>query len=231
MLTLSDIKRRVRSRLDDMTTPYLWSDVEILDMVNDTVRDASIRANLVVQDDIAIPFTQKVDLTWNAKYSLPSGILAVKSVYLGSNPSVTLQQTSIRQQEQRFGGRPVYAGTPFAYATDQTKAGSGDEMGIFVRALTFIGTPTEADTAYMDVIRLPILMEADLDVPEIDEIWHPDLIYGVTALAYLKRDTDTFNEKKSEKDFYIFEERFGPRLPAVVVRDRQTDVPLQICVV
>jgi hypothetical protein len=230
MLTLADIKRRTRSRLDDTALPYLWSDTELLDLINDTLRDASIRANLVVQDDIAIPFTQKADLTWNSKYAVPSGTLTIKSVYLASNPAVTLEPTSIRRQEQLWAGRPTYTGSPFAYATDQTQAGVGDDMGIFVRALTFIGTPTGADTAYMDVLRLPILLCYDNDVPEVDEIWHSDLIYGVTALAYLKRDVDTFDPKKSARDFAVFEERFGPRLPAVVIRERQTDVPYQIMV-
>jgi len=202
----------------------------LLDAINDTVRDASIRANLVVQDDIAIPFTQKVDLTWNAKYALPSGTLQVKSIYLASQPSITLSRTSFRRQEQYYANRPQVTGAPFSYALDQTQAGTGDDAGIFVRTVTFINTPTKADTAYMDIIRLPILLESDGDVPEIDEIWHPDLIYGVTGLAYLKRDTDTFNPKKSKEDMAEFEARFGPRLPAVVIRERQTDEPLEMIV-
>jgi len=230
MLTLADIRRRARSRLDDLVAPYLWSDLELLDIINDTVRDACLRANLVVQDDIPIPFTQKVDLTWNSKYALPSGILSVKSVYLGLLPQVSLTRTSFRRHEQYYGGRPVFDGTPYSYALDQTQAGTGDDAGIFVRSITFIGAPTKADTAYMDVLRLPVLLESDGDVPEIDEIWHPDLIYGITALAYLKRDADTFNEKKSDREFARFEERFGPRLPAVVLRERQTDVPLDMTV-
>jgi len=230
MLTLADLRRRARSRLDDTVVPYLWSDTDLLDYINDTVRDASIRANLVVQDDIAIPFTQKVDLTWNSKYALASGVLQVKSIYLDSIPTINLTRTSFRRQDSYAGGRPVFKGSPFAYALDQTQAGTGDDSGIFVRSVTFIGTPIKADTARVSIIRLPVLMEDDFDVPEIDEIWHPDLIYGVTALAYLKRDADTFDPKRSAKDFSVFEERFGPRLPAVVIRERQTDVPHEMIV-
>jgi hypothetical protein len=129
--------------------------------------------------------------------------------------------------EQYYSGRSTARGTPYAYTLDKTKAGVGDDTGIFVRTIEFIGVPTAADTARMDVIRLPAMLEADSDVPEIDEIWHPDLIYGITALAYLKRDTDTYDPKKSERDMMIFEDRFGPRLSAVVLRERQTDVPLE----
>ena len=230
MLTLADIRRRARSRLDDLNAPYLWSNQELNDCINDTLREACIRANLVVEDDIAIPFTQKADLTWNDKYALPSGYLDIKSVYLASRPTYALTRSSTRRREEYFGGRPAYSGSPYAYVLDRTKSGSGDDEGMMVRTITFIGKPKSADTAYMDVVRLPLLLEADGDVPEIDEIWHPDLVFGVTGLAFLKRDADTFDPKKSERDMALFEEKFGPRLPAVVLRERQTEVPFEMYV-
>lgn len=230
MLTLADIRRRARSRLDDLLTPYLWSDQDLLDYINDSLRDACIQANLVIEDDIAIPFTQKVDLTWNNKYALASGILDVKAVYLASRPTYTLQRSSIRRREDYFSGRVIPKGVPTAYALDQTQAGTGDADGVRVRSITFLSQPTAADTAYMDVSRLPVLLESDGDVPEIDEIWHPDLIFGICGYAYLKRDADTFDPKKSAENFANFEEKFGPRLPAVVLRERQTEVPLEMYV-
>jgi hypothetical protein len=230
VLTLADIRRRARSRLDDTNLPYLWSDTELLDIINDTVRDAAIRAHLTVQDDIQIKFTQKADLTWNSKYALPSACLDVKSVRLSSQLGYTLYRTSTRRQETIFNGRPITTGKPYSYTLDTTKAGAGDDEGVYVRAIDFVATPTEADTALLDIERLPILLESDSDVPEIDEIWQTDLIYGITGLAYLKRDTDTFDPKKSERDFAIFEARFGVRLPASVIRERQTDVPLEMIV-
>lgn len=230
MLTLADIRRRARSRLDDLKAPYLWSDIELRDYVNDTIKDAAIRANLIVQDDIALPFTQKSDLSWNAKYTLPNGTLRVKSVRLTSQPYTTLSEASIRHLEQQYGGRPNQTGSLWSYALDLTQTGTGDYAGSQVRAITFLGTPVEADTALLDIERMPVDVEADSDTPEIDDIWHTDLIYGITALAYLKRDADTYDPKRSARDFAIFEERFGPRLPAVVIRERQTDVPHEMIV-
>lgn len=230
MLTLADIIRRTRSRLDDVKKPYLWSEQELLDYINDTLKDASIRANLVIQDDIQIPFKQNTDLTWKSKYNLASGVLDVQSIRLASQPTYTLLRTSMRRQEQYYGGRPIQEGTPWAYALDKTQAGTGFDAGIFVRAVTFIGTPLEADAALIDIVRLPEDLEALEDVPEIDEIWHPDLIYGVTSLAYLKRDADTFDPKRSARDDALFEARFGPRLPAVVFRERQMEVPFEMIV-
>lgn len=230
MLTLSDLRRRARSRLDDKVAPYLWSDEDLLDCINDTLRDAAIRANLVVYDGVAIPFTQNLDLTWNSKYALPSGTLDVKSVYLASQPTTTLTRTSINRIENYYSGRPTQVGTPYSYALDQTQAGTGDYSGLQVRTIQFLSTPSAADTAMLDTTRLPALLESDSDVPEIDEMWHPDLIYGITGLAYLKQDADAFDPKRSARDLQIFEDRFGPRLSAVVLRERQTDVPFEMFV-
>ncbi len=228
MLTLADIRRRARSRLDDLVTPYLWSDTELNDAINDAMWDAAIRAHFVVEDDIAIPFTQKVDLTWNDKYALSSGILDVKSVYLASQPTLTLTRTSIRRREQYYGGRPAQKGSPYAYALDTTIAGTGDDSDQFVRSILFIGTPTAADTAYVDVVRLPAQLEVDTDVPEIDSMYHPDLVYGVCERAYMKSDIDTFDANRMAMNAQIFEARFGPRLPAYVMRERQTEVPYEM---
>ena len=229
MLTRADLIRRARAKLDDIALPYLWSDSELIDYINDTIIDASIRANLTVEDDIAIPFTQ-TGAVWNAKYAMSSGILDVKSVYLASQPTVPLLRTSMRRQEQLYQNRPTESGTPWGYALDKTKAGTGDDADIFVRSITFLGTPIEADTAYADVVRLPAKLETNYDIPEMDPMWHPDLLFGIAGLAYLKRDSDTYDPQRSIKEFGFFEERFGPRLPASVLRERQTEVPLEMIV-
>jgi hypothetical protein len=222
-LTRADLRRRARQRLDDTVAPYLWSDQELNDAINDALIDASIRAHLTVEDDYDIAVTAST-----AKYALPSGVLDVKSVYLNSQPTVTLTRTSIRRREQYYGGRPNSTGTPWSYALDQTKAGTGDDYGILVRSITFIGTPTAADTAYLDIVRLPATLEVDTDIPEIDGMFHPDLVYGVLERAYMKSDIDSFDPVRSKMNAELFEARFGPRLPAVVLRERQTEVPYEM---
>ena len=232
MLTLADLRRRARSRLFDLRQDYLWSDEELLDCINDALRDAAIRANFVVQDDYAIPFELDAPSTtaYKAKYPIPSSTLDVRAVYLASQPSYTLQRTSYRRLDQRQQYRPNASqkGAPWAYALDQTMTGVGEDYYLQSRAITFIDTPSAADTAYLDLVRLPALLEQDEDVPEIDEIWHPYLIYGVTGFAFLKRDSDTFDQKSAERDAAMFAEAFGDRLPAVTLRDRQTDVPREM---
>ena len=226
--TLSDIRSLVRNRLDDTRPQYLWSDAELNSYVNITLIDACIRSGIVVQDSIPIAFTQNKDLTWVVTYALDPGTLDVQSVGLASMPYFRLRRTSMRRQEQYYQSRPPYAGGPFAYALDLTMAGTGDYSGQYVRTITFIGTPTKADTALIDVKRLPFDLLSDDDIPEIDPMYVPDLVYGITGLAYMKRDSDTFDPKRSEKDMAEFTARFGDRLSAVVLRERQTEVPREM---
>jgi hypothetical protein len=130
------------------------------------------------------------------------------------------------QKEVRYSGyRPSGIGRPHSYVLDDTTVGTGDDYGVRARAITFIGTPYQADTALLQVRRLPELLCDNCDSPEIDDIWIPDLIYGITAMAYLKRDTDTFDPQKSQRDFSVFDEKFGIRISAHAIRERQTDVP------
>lgn len=235
MLTVENYITRVRQRVDDLeTTPYLWSDEEIVDALNDALIDAATRANLTVQDNIQIPFTQlTVDGPWNDTYALSSRITDVRSVRLQSRPYVTLTRSSVRRYEERYGGRPYSSSsTPTAYFLDITTPGKGVDKGLLVRSIQFTPAPTKADTAIIDVARLPAELSVDDTdaIPEIDPMWQADLIFGITGRLYLKKDTDTFDPKKSEKDLAEFERRFGVRIPASVLRERQTDVPYEMIV-
>ena len=230
MYDLEKIRRLARARLDDLRAPYLWDDWELNEYINITLKDACIRAALVVEDGISIPFTQDVYGNWNATYALNPGVLDVQSVGIASRPSFRLLRTSMRQKEQLRHYRPASQSGPYEYALDLTMQGTGNYINEFVRTITFIGKPYQADTAYVDVKRLPKKLEQDDDVPEIDPMWVPDLIYGITGLAYMKRDSDTFDPRRSEKDMAEFTARYGERLPAVVLRERQIEVPYEMIV-
>ena len=230
MRDLEKIRRLARARLDDLRAPYLWDNWELDEYINITLWDACIRAALVVQDNIAIPFTQTVTGTWNATYALSPGVLDVQSVGLASRPTFRLPRTSMRRKEQYHHYRPTTTHGPYEYALDLTMQGIGEYENEFVRTITFIGAPYQTDTAYVDIKRLPKHLEQDSDVPEIDPMWVPDLIYGITGLAYMKRDSDTFDPRRSEKDMAEFTARYGERLPAVVLRERQVEVPYEMIV-
>jgi len=235
MITVADYIQRVRVRLDDLdATPYLWSDQEIVDALNDSLIDAALRADLTVQMNYQIPFTQvSPGGAWNDTYALPSRTTDIRSVRLASRPGISLTRASVRRNETLYNGRPTSSAThPLRYFPDITIAGKGVDKGLLVRSIQFSPIPTAANTALVDLARLPAELSLDdLEAfPEIDAMWQPDIVYGITARLLLKNDMETYKPKKSEKDFAMFEGVFGIRVPASVLRERQTDVPREMIV-
>ena len=230
MITVADYIRRVRQRLDDVdATPYLWGDDEIVDALNDSLIDAAVIANLTLQTNLTIPFTQvSPGGAWNDTYALPSRVTDIRSVRLASRPSITLTRSSVRRYESLYGGRPTGTAThPSRYFPDVTLAGTGGDKGLLVRSIQFTPTPSAADTALVDILRLPAELSLDDTdaIPEIDPMYQADLIFGIIGRLYLKKDMETYNPDASDRAFKEFESRFGAKIPASVLRERQTDVP------
>ena len=227
-MILSAMRTRLRSYLDDTeATRYKWTDSELNDAINEALQDAFVRARLTIQDSISLPFTQTTGV-WNSVYALPSSYLEVLSVRLNSAPQKPLLRTSISYEERVTGIRPVSQTGVYAFALDQTTVNGAS--GLPERSITFLGAPTEADTAILDVSRLPATLVADSQIPEIDPMWHSDLLWGAAFYAYNKKDADTFDPGAIARYYSLFEERFGEKLPAVVIRERQTDVPMEMIV-
>jgi hypothetical protein len=227
-MILSVMRTRLRSYLDDTESArYKWDDSELNDAINDALQDAFVRARMTIQDSISLPFTQTLGV-WNSKYALSPSYLEVLSVRLNSTPEKPLLRTSISYEERVNGVRPVAETGVYAFALDQTTVNS--TTGLPERSITFIGVPSEADTAILDVSRLPATLTTDNQIPEIDPMWHSDLLWGAAFYAYNKKDTDTFDPDGIARYYALFEARFGEKLPAVVIRERQTDVPMEMIV-
>ena len=227
-MILSAMRTRLRSYLDDTeSVRYKWSDSELNGAINDALQDAFVRARLTIQDSITLPFTQTLGV-WDSKYALDPAYLEVLSVRLNSAPEKPLLRTSISYEERVTGVRPVSKTGVYAFALDQTTINS--VTGLPERSIAFLGTPTEIDTAILDVSRLPATLITDSQIPEIDAMWHSDLLWGAAFYAYNKKDADTFDPGAIGRYYALFEERFGEKLPAVVIRERQTDVPMEMIV-
>ena len=227
-MNLQTLRGRLRSHLDDANAAlYKWSDSELNDAINYAVKDASVRAALTVEDEIEIPFTQ-TDGVWDAKYAFNVDYMDVTSVRLKSRPEIPLERTSYKFEEEFFNYRPSNATGVWAYSLDQTSVNV--TTGLPERSITVIGVPSESDSILIDVIRLPDVLVDDTDIPEIDPVWQEDLVFGAAFYCFSKRDADTFDPDAAARNLAVFEMRFGERLPASVIRERQTDVPFEMIV-
>ena len=84
--------------------------------------------------------------------------------------------------------------------------------------LSFRGAPTKIEYIKLVVVRYPSFSFswplAQSQKPELNEIDHKDLVDYALSLAYLKRDSDTYNKQKSDEYEARFTKRVGPKRSA-----------------
>lgn len=223
-MNLGDLRRRLRGPmyLRDHEPPYNYED-ETLDWgLNEALREAAVRASLTRADRVEIPLTAGEPL-----YGFPAGMTVLEvlkdRVCLASNPDLFLEEYSLRARAGVSLLRGLGTGTPRFYALDVVQAGA-------VRAIRFDPVPVAADTALLDVVRLPRPLVNDADVPEVPPVWHPDLLDWAAHLALGDPTLDTFDAGRSKLFADKFEAKFGPRLSAAELQRRQTDEPLAMIV-
>lgn len=210
---------RARLLLDDNYEPYLWSEAELTYNAIEAYKEASLRAYLL-EDSIG---TKSVTLVaGTAIYNLPANILYVERAKLQSS-DFYLERTSLFNLERRGDGVNFGSGTPTHYLLDK--------VGLSVRKITFFPTPNAVDTVDLDVIAAPAIDTGTITVGDeipIDPLWQDGLTHWMLALAYQKRDGDTFNPQKALEHEALFTQRFGERFSANIIRDRMTRAPMEV---
>lgn len=88
--------------------------------------------------------------------------------------------------------------------------------------ITFILAPSVYTTAHLVVSRLPLIPFTLSTSPEIPEHLHIGLVDWAAHLAYLKRDSDTFNAELAKMYEDNFIRQFGPLPDAYSERMRKT---------
>jgi hypothetical protein len=84
-------------------------------------------------------------------------------------------------------------------------------------------------TIKLDVWRLPLVPLAQTaDIPEIDTTYHYKMLAWALHLAYLKHDSETYNEKLADKYEADFERDFGPPKNAIQRRAQLQNRTLRV---
>ncbi|MBF0337074.1 MAG: hypothetical protein HQL05_04510 [Nitrospirae bacterium] len=188
-MTVKDILQRTRQLLTDNIPPYLWSDTELVDYLNDAINELLIQTRLLIDSSTAEICRIEVSAGVNA-YALDRRVIALKRVMLQGTGTLLVRVT--QQYMDASGGNWEQAtGNPRNYLLDATSG-----------YLTLYPTPDKSDTMRLTVYRLPIndlsptAQEAE---PELNYRYHPKLIAGIICRAYEKTDTETFNPTGGQK--------------------------------
>ncbi|KJU83827.1 hypothetical protein MBAV_003987 [Candidatus Magnetobacterium bavaricum] len=188
-MTVKDILQRTRQLLTDNIPPYLWSDAELVDYLNDAINELLIQTRLLI--DSATPDICRIDVSANVNaYALDKRVIALKRVVSQGTGTLLVRVTQPYMDALNANWEQT-TGSPRNYLLDATSG-----------YLTLYPTPDKSDTLRLTVYRLPIneLTPTAQDLePEVNYRYHPRLIAGILCRAYEKTDTETFNPTGGQK--------------------------------
>jgi len=188
--------------LDDSLAPYEISDAAIDFRIDEAVREACVRSNLIVDSSTAAICDIAVVAGTNT-YNISELIL---DIHRASLPSAVrpLKKRGYKLADDTTRNWGVTAGTPDGYLLDMD-----------VGKLVLSHVPIINETLTLTVSRLPLTDLADDDaVPVIKSTYHYDLVYWVLHLTYNTRDSQIYDPNDAAKYEALFERRFGKRKTA-----------------
>lgn len=197
MTTLADLRGAARLRLDDVATPYGWSDAELNGWINEAIREAFLRAGLS-QDSATLALS-----AGTAAYTLDDAIVYLHRARLVSTGQV-LTRTTRAALDDRLGIWETTTGTPSYFLIEG-------------RTLTVYPIPTATDSLALRIERYPDTLAADADTITLETVDIDPLLEWVVYRAGQKRDSD-FHLSNPEQYEANFTRYFGPRPSARVRR-------------
>lgn len=200
-MTLEDLIRRFRVAARDTATPYLFSDEDVTDWLNDAQEEAAIRGRLI-RDDATTSVTRIPLTVGTHTYPLHESVYELINVRLvhasGDEPS----ELSVQSREW-LDANIAYWRTPQRPAEFVIQ----DDTSIRV-----VGTFAAGDRIDIECYRTPLeLMANDTDEPEIHKSHHVHLIDWALHRAFSIPDVEVFDQKRADQAERKFTAYFGLR--------------------
>lgn len=205
---LDQMVAKFREQMDDVATPYLWSDDEIIDYLDEAEDEF---ADLVdaIPDTLEIPHTGG-----DATVEMPSYITRVRGAYDEEGRDIQLfndeeWNDALYTSDYGWTARKTQwrmdTGKVTSLITDTVK----DEARLYP-------IPETSGTLYLRVYRRPLLSLADRGAFEITDRAHQRcLLLKTRSLGYMKHDSDVYDPKKAESldaQFRMEASKFAARI-------------------
>jgi hypothetical protein len=196
-----------RARVFDTAAPYLWSDAEAIEYLEDAIIEACERADLI-RDDTTAQICQITVTAGTAKYPLDVRITQVLRAKLdGEAPKRPLTLATTEGMDRDWPG------------WDEREDGEPEYLVIDPQGTGWNGRlvpgPSEGGTLLLQVYRLPLDVLADnAAMPEILPRLHIRLLDWMCFRAYSKQDAETRDDDKAAAHAAAFTASFGPKRDA-----------------
>lgn len=188
----SEIISQARGLMQDAKAPYLWSELELIQYLNNSINDAAEKARLFL--DSVIPAVCRIAVFAadpDPDYPLDNRILQILSAKLSNQSRALDRKTKADLDLWNPDWRNTAPGDPRCFLTDYTEGN-----------LTLHPKSSADATLSMTVYRLPLLQftTENLDTePEIHLRHHYCLVDGILAQAYNKDDSEALDPEKAAR--------------------------------
>ena len=198
-MTLQELMLQARTDLDDLISPYLWADQDLVDYINYAVY-VMAQDCCLIYDDYS-PFTIiPVSVALGSHYQKDPRIVRVREARLTDSLGFINEPLEWRTRdwlENHWSNWPNAIPARPRVACENMRTG-------YIRLLP---APDASYMMNLIVYRLPLapLTLNDMTAsPEIEIKYHKYLKHGILSRAYLKADNEAYDARKAETERILF---------------------------
>lgn len=208
-MNLSALIQRFRREADDKVKPYLWSDPDVTDYLNDAEAEAARRANLIRD-------SREIDVSaGDTTVEIGAAIYDIQYAEL-TFADGTFARLRPTDRETLTANNPRWRSE-----TKKPESFIHDE-----KSLAFDGILSEDATLYLEFYRTPeVPMASESSSPEIAEQHHDRLVDGALAMAFSRPDADGFDPNRAKEADARFTAYFGKPKTADLRRRQNKNTP------
>ena len=191
-----------RREVDDVAQPFLWSDDEAREYLDDAQIEAARRGRLLI-DSTTTAICQITLAAGTAAYALDPRVVRINRAKI-TGETTPLRFCMMRDLDRTAPGWEDWSETPRIIVPDYE-----------TNKVRLVGTPDAIGTLDMTVVRLPLLtLNDDEDSIELRAEHQRNLRHWMSYRAFSKRDSETYNDQKATECLALFEREFGKPQPA-----------------
>ena len=216
-MILSELIRKFRVAAFDMEQPYLFSDEDITDWLNDAVKEAAIRGRLIHDSTTTGVCTISTQPNVSV-YALHESLYEIDSIHwLSADDPYNTNSLSLISQEEMGD----------IWSDWRTRDHSTPKYAIqYDTGIRLVPAPREAGVIALEGYRTPIApMVLETDRPEINIIHHEYLIQWALHKGFSVPDAETFDLNRAALAEQEFTEYFGERPDSDLRRITRHDTP------
>ena len=243
-MNITDIIAQIRSEADDQKPQdYLWDNLTLLGLINNSVDEAAIRKRLIF-DNTTTAICQISITPANATYAIDPSIIDISNAYIidpNQDPTQpwpygALKIVSREYMDTYFWGWQFMWGAaqqPW-YGSEDCWNGSQDWLIYDEQSVTIVSQNVfENMTLNLEVYRVALSTEkmtipignATPSSPVISAVHHPYLYHWPLSVLYNRRDLDQYAPDRAKYHLDEFEKYFGKRPQASQIRENRQNRP------